>query len=316
MKENNLQKIKLAIVIPAYQCKSTIDKTIEGVIDKAHLLIIVNDASTDKTLESVRKWESNKVIVVSHQKNLGVGGAMKTGIQEALRRGAQIIVKMDGDNQMDPAYLDCLIKPLLEDRADCAKGTRWVYGISRKEIPKPRLFGNTLLSLLTRFASGYWNVTDPNNGYLTWTAKILNKIDWNQIHNGYFFESSMLVQLNLLNARIIDVPMKPIYQGEKSTIILWKIIPDFGFNLIIQGIKRWWYKYFLYDMNAISIFLLFGFILVSFGSVFGGYQWWWHATRNIVTPTGTVMISILPLLIGIILLIQALVLDITESRQK
>lgn len=305
---------KIAIVIPAFQAEELLEKTIKGLKVTTNYLVIVDDGSRDETYKIASKFSSRKVIVIKNILNLGVGGAMKTGIAKALKMGADIIIKMDADNQMDPKYIPILVEKILSRQVDCCKGSRWQYGINRNNIPKLRLWGNTLLTLLTRFATGYWEISDPNNGYIAWNSDILKRVDWNQVDNRYFFESSMLVQLNILKAKVTDISMEPRYLGEKSMMNEWKIIPKFVKDLLAYGTKRWWQKYFLYDMNAISIFIIFGFLLSVFGSVWGGYQWWWHATRSVSTPTGTVMIAILPLLIGLNLLIQALVLDITSGK--
>lgn len=304
------------VVIPSFRAETTLEHTINGIGNEVDNIIIVNDASPDRTIEVVKSIEDKRITLLEHKRNFGVGVAMKTGIAKALEEGADIVIKMDADNQMDPKYIPDLIVEIKSGRIDCCKGSRWQYGINRNNIPKLRLWGNTVLTFLTRLATGYWQLSDPNNGYIAWSRGILKRIDWNQVHDRFFFETSMLVQLNLLNATVVDIPMEPRYLGERSTLNPLKAIPEFGWNLFLYGVKRWWQKYFLYDMTAVSIFLIFGGLLVIFGGSWGFYQWRWHAIKSIVTPTGTVMIAVLPLLVGIILLIQALVLDITESKQK
>lgn len=311
-----LKKKKVIVVIPAYQAGSIIISTVKGILKEKRVnkAVIVDDGSQDKTSVKVKKINSEKICLIGHKKNQGVGGAMKTGIAKALDMGADLVIKMDADNQMDPQFIPILIDKISSQEFDCCKGSRWQYGISRHTIPKTRLWGNTLLTLFTRFTTGYWKISDPNNGYIAWSKDILKKIDWSQVDNRYFFETSMLVQLNLLNAKITDIPMEPRYLGEESTMDEIRIIPKFLVNLFSYGVRRWWQKYFLYDMTAVSVFLLFGSILFLFGIIWGGWQWYWHAAKGIVTPTGTIMIAILPIFIGLNLIIQALVLDITNEK--
>jgi dolichol-phosphate mannosyltransferase len=233
--------------------------------------------------------------------------------RHALRRGTDICVKMDADDQMDPDYLSELIEPLVAGRADYTKGNRFLNTESPGQMPLIRALGNVSLSFLIKAASGQWHIFDPTNGYTAIHRAALAALDLQRLHPRYFFESSMLVMLRRIGAVIEDVPMAARYGDERSSLSVTRALIEFPWLLLGHWLRRIMWQYFITDFNVVSLFLVCGVPLVAGGAIFGLYHWIDSAHRNIVTPTGTVMLAVLPLVLGFQLLLQALVLDV-QSR--
>ena len=276
-------------------------------------IVVVDDASPDESASLVSGLSDPRVVLVRHERNQGVGGAMITGYKTCLELGAEIIVKMDGDDQMDPGYLPALLRPLLKDKADYTKGNRWSDSTSLRQMPALRRLGNLGLSFLTKFASGYWTIFDPCNGYTAITATALQRLDWNKIARTYFFEISMLVQLNVNGAVVKDVPMPARYGDEQSSLRVRRILLEFPSQLVRAARERIWSRHFVQDFSAASAMMLMGSGLTSFGFVYGSVEW----LRTLLTGTpataGTVMLATMPVLMGFQLLLQALNLDIAAE---
>ncbi len=185
----------VAVVIPAYRVAESIGRVIRGIPPWVDGIVVVDDASADGTADEVRRIEDPRIVLLRHERNRGVGAAMATGYRKALEAGSDIVVKMDGDDQMDPAYLQALIEPLLKEQADYAKGDRFWDDGALLPMPWPRLIGNLVLTFLTKISSGYWNLFDPQNGYVAITGSTLRRIDLAALDQGYFLESEMLIQL-------------------------------------------------------------------------------------------------------------------------
>lgn len=307
---------KIAIIIPYYNASKHIVAVVSGIPTSIHTIIIVNDQSQEPLREQDIKLAINpniKVIVLHNPINLGVGGATKNGFQYAIDNGFDMVIKMDADNQMDARFLPDLIKPLTNKKAEMVKGNRFSDRKHLQKMPVVRRFGNLFLSFLTKMASGYWNNFDPTNGYFALKTSALKKIDLEKLSNRYFFETSLLAQLYFANARIKDIPMPPIYADEKSSMQLWKMPLVFMNNLFKIFIKRIVKTYFLYDFNIASIYLLVGIPLFLFGIVFGIYNWIVYFNKNELTPTGTIMIVTLTIILGFQLLLQAIQFDISKA---
>ena len=238
---------------------------------------------------------------------------MRTGYQEALRLGADIVVKMDGDDQMDPVYLPALISPLERGTADYTKGNRWHDTHLLMTMPFVRRVGNLGLSFLTKAASGYWKVFDPCNGYTAIHAAALRQIPLTRLASDYFFESSLLVELNLVRAVVHDIPMPARYGDEQSSLRIGRTLLRFPAALARALLWRLWRRYFLDDFKAASAFLVMGVSLVLWGMSFGGYSWLSSSIRGVPSTAGTVMLSAMPLLMGFQLLLQVAVLDIADE---
>lgn len=309
-------KCKIAIVIPYYNASKHIVAVVSGIPDSIHSIIIVNDESKEPLPENEILEVKNlnvQLIVLQNTSNLGVGGATKNGFQYAINNDFDIVIKMDADNQMDAKFLPDLIKPLISKKAEMAKGNRFSDRKHLNKMPIIRRFGNLFLSFLTKIASGYWNNFDPTNGYLAIKISTLKKIDLNKLSDRYFFETSLLAQLYFVNARIKDISMPPIYADEKSSMQVWKMPLIFMNNLCKIFIKRILKRYFLYDFNITSIYLIVGVPMFIFGIIFGIYNWIFYYNKNELTPTGTIMIVTLSIILGFQLLLQAIQFDISSS---
>jgi hypothetical protein len=239
-----------------------------------------------------------------------VGGAVLSGYTKALSLGANIMVKMDGDGQMDPAYLPTIIDPVLRGKADYAKGNRFLHTTALQRMPFLRRLGNVSLTFFTKIASGYWDIFDPTNGYTAIEKTALSMLSTDQISRDYFFESNMLLALRRINAVIRDVPIPSRYGDEKSSLSISRVLFTFPFRLIKGFFQRISREYFWFDFNAGSLLLLFGLILMVFGFVWGVVKWNQSLVTGIPATTGTVLIAVLPIIVSVQFLTQFLVLDI------
>jgi glycosyltransferase involved in cell wall biosynthesis len=275
----------------------------------------VDDASPDKTAQVVQKIaeKDRRILLIRHENNQGVGGAMKTGFQKALELGAQIVVKIDGDDQMDLAYLPDLLLPLIEGRADYAKGNRFRDFQALQQMPFIRRVGNMGLGFLTKAATGYWNLFDPNNGFLAIRANVLAQLPLDRIDRGFFFETSMLANLYMIGAVVTDIPMPARYRGEVSNLSIRRVLFEFPLKLIQTFLRRILVKYMINDFSMASIYLITGLPLLLFGLIFGSIKWVDYAMRGVPAPTGTVMLPTLSVLLGIQFLIAAIEIDLRSA---
>ena len=309
------KKLSLAVVLPCYNVEGQVEEVIRSLPAWVSHIIAVNDASTDGTAETLERLaaEIPKLHVLGHPTNRGVGGAMITGYKEALRGGANLIVKVDSDGQMDVAELPHLLRPLLEGRADYAKGNRFRYVKDLERMPRMRLLGNIALTFMTKMASGYWHIFDAQNGYLAITRETLESIPLDKIDNSYAFENSMLSLLNVENWSVADVPMPAIYADEVSSMSLARIVFSFPPKLLRMFLRRLFLKYLIYDVSPISIYMITGSALLAFSILFGGFHWWRSIQTQVAEPTGTVVLALLTFLMGFTLCLQAINLDIVNS---
>lgn len=235
---------------------------------------------------------------------------MVSGYRKAMEIDVDIVVKMDGDDQMDPKFLVDLIRPLLLGEADYSKGNRWENGEELLSMPALRRTGNLALSFLTKLVSGNWRLFDPCNGYTAIRTSTLKKMDLGKQSKDYFFETSMLVELSILRAMVKDVAIPARYGDETSSLRIGRILRRFPPLLMKSFARRVWQQYFIRDFVPASLFLLAGTLLSSGGLLFGICAWWLSFLKGVQTPTGTVMLAAVPLLMGYQLLMQAMVLDI------
>ena len=238
---------------------------------------------------------------------------MVRGFKHALGQGAGIVVKIDGDGQMDPADLLRLLEPLVDGRCEYAKGNRFLMSRELDIMPKGRLAGNFVLTFLTKLASGYWNVFDPQNGYLAIASGTLNLLDLDRLSRRYFFENDMLINLNIFDARVRDVAMPSRYGAERSSMRLGLILCSFPYHLFRGYWYRFYRKHVLRDFSPVALFMLTGMPLLGWGLGFGAYTWAQSWLRNQFASTGTVMLSVLPFLVGFELVLQALVLEMRDT---
>lgn len=303
----------IAVVMPAYNEAANIREAMGAVPAWVDAIYVVDDASSDDTSDVATAVGDPRARVLRHSANRGVGGAMVTGYRAALADGHTIVVKMDSDGQMPAAEMDRLIRPILTGIADYTKGNRFKLPRSTTGMPPSRKFGSVLLSFLTKMASGYWHIFDSQCGFTAIRASFLALIDLDRIASDYFFENDMLIKLNAMGARVVDVPTSTLYGNETSTVSIPKIIATFPPRLVSRWLARLTGKYLVIDFGAVGILASGAVMCLLFGGVFGGYHWFLSATTNHVASTGTVMIAVLPIIIGIQMLLQAFVMEVLSS---
>jgi glycosyltransferase involved in cell wall biosynthesis len=307
-----LAETRIAVIIPAYRAADTIQEVVRGLPPFIDVIVVVDDACPEGTAQACLALNAPRLVVVRHDRNAGVGGATVTGFRKALECNADILVKMDADGQMDPAFLPALLEPLFCE-CDCAKANRFYDGEALRRMPWLRRWGNIGLSFLMKIASGYWNVYDPQNGYLAIRADTLRRLDLDGLDRGYFFENSLLIQLDIISARVAEVPIPARYGDEISSMNLTRILIQFPWKLVRGWLMRLRLKYFGMDFSPIAVLLLIGFPLFLGGIGYGIFEWVRNALKGVVTPAGTVMLAALPTLLGTQLLLTALLMEIGQT---
>jgi dolichol-phosphate mannosyltransferase len=308
----------VGVVIPAYQVETHLAETVARIPESVDHVVIVDDASTDGTGKVAAELEladtSGRICVLHHKENRGVGAAVKTGFQFLLDQGCQILVKLDGDGQMDPTEIDRLANPLRAGWTDYAKGNRLSSREDVGSMPTVRLAGSIALTFLTKLSSGYWQMMDPQNGFVAITRDALKRMNMDDIDDRFFFENSMLIALNTTMARCMDVRMAASYGDEKSNLRIWRAIVGFPPRLLAGFIGRVVRRYLIFDFSPIFPLFSIGAVSLLAGSFWGGYHWWLGAETGTIASTGTVMLAVLPMFAGLQMLLQALVLDIENGR--
>jgi glycosyltransferase involved in cell wall biosynthesis len=313
--------MKVAVIIPCFKVRRHIITVIERTLGKADHIFIVDDACPEHSGDLVaEKFPADKVTVLRHAENRGVGGATITGYKAALAQGYDILVKIDGDGQMDADYLPDLVRPIIEGEADYTKGNRFFRREYIGKMPTLRLIGNSGLSLISKASSGYWNLMDPTNGYTALHAVAAREIEFHKVARGYFFESDMLFRLNIARAVAKDVPIPAVYGSENSNLSLKHALVHFSARHAANAWKRFVYEYILRDFNIGTVQLILGTALCFFGVVYGAINWVAYAAAGAQAPLGTIMLASLPIILGFQLLIAALSYDVgnvpTEPLQK
>jgi glycosyltransferase involved in cell wall biosynthesis len=314
----DLVNYNTAIVIPAYRVERNIESVLRGLPNFIRHIIVVDDASPDSSSEIVLRaaQTDGRIMLLRHEKNQGVGGAMLTGFRKALELGAQVIVKLDGDGQMDPAHIPALVTPLIAGRADYVKGNRFRDFHSLQQMPLVRRVGNLGLSFLTKAATGYWNIFDPTNGFFAVRAEVLAQLPFDEIDRRYYFETSMLSHLYLLDAYVMDVPIPARYRDEVSSMSIQRVLFEFPLKLTRTLIRRIILRYFIFDFSMMSIYLLVGIPLLIFGLVFGIIKWIQYYELGIPAPTGTVILPTLSVILAIQILLSAIEIDINAAPRS
>jgi glycosyltransferase involved in cell wall biosynthesis len=302
----------ICAIVPAHNEQALIRKTIDTMPAFVDRIIVVDDQSSDDTATRVTEIPDPRVTLVRHEVNTGVGGAILTGHRVALELGGDINVVMAGDAQMDPDYLPSLLDPIVDSVYGFTKANRFFSKDSFQGMPKHRIIGNILLSFMTKLASGYWHLFDPQNGYTAIRQDVVRQLPLDNISIGYQFENDLLINLSILNVRAKDVPIPAIYGSEVSGIKLSRVAPAIT-GLLISGLcKRIWYKYVLWSFSPIALLLFTGTFLILFA-----LGWGIFVIVNTLGPTtasaGTVLLSVGPGMTGIYMLVQALILDIQET---
>lgn len=305
----------IAAVVPAFNEAKLISKVIDTMPAHVDFIVIVDDCSDDDTAEVVQGSLDPRVVLLQHRENLGVGASIVTGHRKALELGADVNVVMAGDAQMDPNYLDPLLDKVTVGGYGFSKANRFFSSDSFKGMPAYRVAGNIILSFLTKVASGYWHLFDPQNGYTAIRTEVLKRLPLDQLAQRYSFENDLLIQLNILQVPAVDVPVPAIYGEEVSSIKLRRVIPELS-SLLIRGFwKRIWLRYVLWSFSPIALLLFGGLLFMIFGFALGI---WMIAQifQNGSATAATVMLVALPLLMGFQMLISALQLDIQGSPSQ
>ncbi len=308
---------KIAVIIPCYRVTRHVLGVLATIDAAVTAIYCVDDACPDGSGELIRTAATDpRITVLVHPANLGVGGAVKTGYRAAIAEGMDILVKVDGDGQMDPSLLMDFVAPIAEGQADYTKGNRFWNLAHIRRMPPLRRAGNLLLSFMTKASSGYWQVFDPTNGYTAIHARVASHLKLDAISDRYFFETDMLFRLNTVRAVVQDVAMDAHYADETSHLRVSRIAGEFAFKHLRNTIKRIGYNYFLRDLSIASLELVAGVGLLGFGSLFGLYHWTQSAAAGVATPVGTIMISTVALISGLQFLLAFAGFDIANVPRQ
>lgn len=302
----------IAVVIPCYRINSTLNSVVSAIGPEVSSILIVDDACPENSVSTFLSVQDDRITILANSTNLGVGGAVLRGYQHAVSVGMDIVVKIDGDGQMDPSLIPIFIAPILRGEADYTKGNRFYELEQIHRMPVLRVIGNAALSFFTKVSSGYWDIFDPTNGYTAIHASVLKKLPLHKISQRYFFESDMLFRLNVIRAVVEDIPMDAKYGEEISNLKIHKILFEFLYKHAVNFLRRIFYNYYLRDMSVASFELPAGVLLFTFGVLFGFHHWNLAASGGPATTAGTVMLSALPILGGFQLVLAFLSYDIAS----
>lgn len=304
---------RVAVVIPSYKVSRHILDVVGSVGAEVEWIIVVDDACPEGSGTLVASQVRDpRVHVLWHEENQGVGGAVLTGYRHAIEAGADIIVKIDGDGQMDAGSLPRFIAPIVCGIADYTKGNRF-YDLGQiGQMPLMRLGGNAVLSFMAKFSSGYWDVFDPTNGYTAISARVARLLPVEKISRRYFFETDIMFRLGTFRAVIVDIPMDAKYADEVSNLRIGRVLGEFLAKHMRNFAKRVFYNYFLRDMSIASLELLAGLALLVFGICFGASKWWGGLSTGIPATAGSVMLAAMPILVGLQFLLAFFSYDIAS----
>lgn len=307
----------VAVVIPCYRVKRHILDVIASIGNEVEQVYIVDDACPEGSGKYVEEHcLDTRIQVIYHQSNQGVGGAVMTGYRAAIAQGAEVIVKIDGDGQMDTSRISNFIEPILTGEADYTKGNRFFDLEEIRAMPNVRLFGNAILSFMAKLSTGYWDMFDPTNGYTAISAVVASHLPFTKISPRYFFETDILFRLNTLRAVVICIPMDAKYGDEVSNLKISKIIGEFLMKHTRNFFKRIFYNYYLRDLSLASIELPLGILLLVAGGSFGIYHWYESMKQGIASQAGTVMLAALPIFMGLQFVLAFLGFDIASVPHR
>lgn len=305
---------RIGVVIPCYKVRGHILQVIASIGPEVDRIYVVDDCCPENSGAFVEDNCSDaRVAVIRLDRNQGVGGAVMAGYRAAISDDMEIIVKIDGDGQMDPSLLPYFTAPILSGAADYTKGNRFYDLTNISRMPKIRLLGNAALSFLAKFSSGYWNLFDPTNGYTAIHARTAAHLPFDKISNRYFFETDMLFRLNTIQAAVVDVPMDAHYGDEVSNLKIARIFSEFLWKHLRNFAKRIFYNYFLRDLSAASLELVVGTLLTVFGTVYGIIHWIASSHTGKQAALGTIMVAALSIMLGFQLLLAFLTADMGST---
>lgn len=304
----------VAVVIPCFRVAAQIVPLIARIGPEVGWIYVVDDACPEHSGAQVRaQCADPRVQVLEHTVNQGVGGAVVTGYRAALNSPAQVVVKLDGDGQMDPALISRLVAPILAGRADYSKGNRFHRVADVSAMPTVRLIGNIILSFLTKLSSGYWQLFDPTNGFTAIHRAVLGELPLEALAKRYFFESDLLYHLNQVRAVVSEMPMTAVYDGAPSSLRPLRVIAPFARGHLRNFARRIVYSYFLRGFSPASLELLLAPPLLLFGASFGLWHWLHSIQTGAPATAGTVMLASLPILLGTQLLLSWLNFDVAAE---
>ena len=304
-------------MIPTYKAARSIVEVVRSIPSYVDKVVVVDDACPENSSDILKLSNPpKKVKILVHEINQGVGGATITGYKYCLEQNYDIVIKMDSDGQMDPSKMFKLIDPIIENRADYVKGNRFFSIDSLKQMPRIRIVGNAILSLLTKISTGYWNIFDPTNGYTAISSKCLVKIPLQKLSQRYFFESDLLFRLSIIRAVVNDVDIPARYGNEISNLKIHKVILPFIWKHIANYNKRFFYNYILRDMNIATIFFPLGLVSLLIGTIRGIIAWIRSTNTNIPATAGNVVLTSFLLLAGIQFILGFINYDINITPRK
>jgi dolichol-phosphate mannosyltransferase len=310
-------QIRTAVVIPCFRVKAHILDVLARIGPEVSHVYVVDDACPEHSGDWVKeRCTDPRVQVLQHLQNQGVGGAVLTGYSAALAHRADVLVKLDGDGQMDPALIPRFIAPIVKGQADYTKGNRFYDLKHLDRMPFVRLLGNAVLSFMAKLSTGYWNLFDINNGYTALHARVAQCLPFEKISRRYFFETDMLFRLNTIRALALDIPMDAVYGQERSNLPIRKILGEFLGKHVRNLVKRIFYNYFLRDMTVASLELLIGTALLAFAIVFGGVHWMDSVLTGKAAPLGTIMLAALTALVGLQMLLAFISFDVSNVPRR
>jgi dolichol-phosphate mannosyltransferase len=306
-----LSRLGVWIVIPMYRVKSKIADVIEKIPGWVTGVVAVDDKCPEQSGDFVESFaKQDNLFVLRHEVNQGVGGAVMTGYREAIARGARIIVKVDGDDQMDLAMLAPLLMPIATGQADYTKGNRFSSLSHVKGMPAMRLFGNSVLSLMSKVSSGYWNIFDPTNGYTAIESRVAQELLTRTVARRYFFESDVLYHLGALRAVVRDVAMPAVYADEKSNLSITRVVLPFLAYHVRNAFKRFFGQYVVRDFTVATLETIFGLMLIAGGLVVTARHFLTQTSTADVASPGLVMLAALPIMLGVQLILSAINFDV------
>jgi len=307
----------IAVIIPAYRVRSHILSVLARIGPEISRVFVVDDDCPMQSGDFVEQTCTDpRVVVLRNKENQGVGGAVVAGYQAAIAEGMDILVKVDGDGQMDPALISQLAAPILNGASDYTKGNRFFSPEAIEGMPLARLIGNMGLSFLTKLSSGYWDILDPTNGFTAIHARVANALPFEKLAKRYFFESDLLFRLSTLRAVVTDVPMASVYSHGASSLNAAKMVLPFLYRNLLNWWKRIAYSYFVRGFSFASLCLVVGAPLFGFGAVFGLARWVESSHLERDTPAGIIMLAVVPLLVGFQLLLAFVAADIASVPTK
>lgn len=311
------KNLSIGVAVPAYNEEKLIKKTLTTMPDFVDCIVVINDSSSDDTLSIIKQLakKDKRIHVINNEVNRGIGYSLTAGLKEAVKLGSDRVAVMAGDAQMDPDQLAPMLDAMEKRDLDYIKGNRFTHFEALKSMPTYRRLGNTVVTILTKFATGYYSIFDTQNGYVVYTADSIRRMPWHLIGDRYEFENTILIGLSIIDAKVGDFPMPAIYGEEKSTIKLFSTTMRV-LKVLFKGFwQRMYYKYVLYGFHPIALFLFTGLLLFLSGIV-GSILLVIDRVVHLVTPTsGTVMLVVLPVILGVQLLLTALVMDTIEEKK-